>query len=921
MNKAVILILILPILLGGCSGRQNKTKEQLVNEGIKLNQQNDPASAVILFKNALEKDPNYFEARFLLAKAYYAIGKINSAEKELQKVRRQNPSSREVQIEIARIMAHTNRADDALKELKNYLADESSDCDAMEIAGWAYAVKKDYTGAITLLKKAIVICKGLTTPAISLAAVYAMTGNNQEAETQLTQILEREPTNRKALYLLSDVQTQQKDRAAALKTLERIVQTNPGDIEAQYRKGLLYVENGDYDNALALSSQIVKQSPHRPEGHRLQGFIHFYKKQYSEAIASLQTSVSMQPNGGAYYVLGLSHYYRNEIEQAMNQFQKALDVNPSLTRARVHYAMALLSKKRVDDSIKELKKVLAQDNDDAFAHNVLGSAYLAKGNHEEGMAELNRALALDPSLADVHVKKGLLAMQHGKGQEAESELEAAVRIKPEAQDARRMLVLYHINNNQPAKAIEVLKKGIQSGNSDAISYYLMAESYLRQNNRNDAAIYYQKTKEMDPKFELAYLRLAAIYFEQDQQERSAQELRSLVEHDPGNVQALRMLASIAELNGDEREALKVYLQAAETGKTEGVITAARYLQRTNNSEKALTVLNEGIKRAPMDENLYYLKGEILLKNKKFKDALSTFETIERQNPQLGYSLLVNTYLVMGEQAKALERVRAETKKYPTNLNLRAEFSRIYLSQGNKADAVENARDIIKNNPESSVGYMALALVYQNSNDIDKAIESLRGASRIHDANIAIMLGNLYTLKKNYVAALEQCRRAERIKAGSDQISFQKGTILYAMGRKKEAEAEYQRVLQLSPNHAMALNNLAYLYAEENKQLSQALTYASRAFILEPQNDTIRDTLGYVLLKDGKFDRGVRILRKASESSPKNPTIMYHLALAYRESGDSARAVEHLQKAIEMGDFPAVQEARTLLEKIRKDRKS
>jgi putative PEP-CTERM system TPR-repeat lipoprotein len=921
LNKAVILILILPIVLGGCTGHQSKTKEQLVNEGIKFNQQNDPGAAVILFKKALEKDPNYFEARFLLAKSYYAVGKINSAEKELQKVRRQNPSSRDVQIEIARVMVHTKRADDALKELKNYLGDESTDCDAMDIAGWAHAVKKDYTGAITLLKKAIVMCKGLSTPSISLATVYVMMGNTQEAEAHLMQILEKEPTSRTALYLLSDIQAQQKDRAAALKTLERLVQTNPNDSEAQYRKGLLYVESGDYERALALSREIVKQTPYRPEGHRLQGFIHFYKKQYSDAIASLQTSVLMQPYGGAYYVLGLSHYYRNETEQAMNQFQKALDINPFLTRARVHYAIALLNKKRVDDAIKELKRVLAQDNDDAFAHNILGSAYLAKGNYEDGMAELNRALALDPSLANVHVKKGLLAMQRGKGREAEYELAAAVRIKPEAQDARRILVLYYINNDQSAKAIEVLKKDIQSGNSDAVSYYLMAESYLRQNNRNEATAYYQKAKEVDPKYELAYLRLAAMYFEQDKQEQSARELRSLVEHAPGNVQALLMLASMAELNGDAREALKVYLQAADTGKTGGVIAAARYLQRINNSEKALTILNESIKRAPTDDNLYYLKGKILLKNKKFKDALSTFETIERRNPQLGPGLLVDTYLAMGEHAKALEKVRTEIEKYPTNLDLRAEFSKIYLSQGNKTEAVENAHDIINNNPESSIGYMTLALVYQNSGDIDKAIESLREASRINDANLAVMLGNLYALKKNYVAALEQCRKAESMKAGSDQIPFQKATILYAMGSKKEAEAEYQRVLQLSPNHAMALNNLAYLYAEENKHLSQALTYATRAFILEPQNDYIRDTLGYVLLKNGKFDRGERILRKAAESSPKNPTIIYHLALVYKESGNSAKAVEHLQRALELGDFPADREARTLLEKIRKDRKS
>jgi thioredoxin-like negative regulator of GroEL len=79
--------------LSGCTGKY-KTKEQLLNEGIELVQNNNPGGAIILFKNALDKDQNYFEARFRLAKAYYAIGKLDAAEKELRKVRRQDPSSR-----------------------------------------------------------------------------------------------------------------------------------------------------------------------------------------------------------------------------------------------------------------------------------------------------------------------------------------------------------------------------------------------------------------------------------------------------------------------------------------------------------------------------------------------------------------------------------------------------------------------------------------------------------------------------------------------------------------------------------------------------------------------------------------------------------------------------------------------------------
>ncbi|HEY6011489.1 MAG TPA: tetratricopeptide repeat protein, partial [Nitrospirota bacterium] len=183
------------------------------------------------------------------------------------------------------------------------------------------------------------------------------------------------------------------------------------------------------------------------------------------------------------------------------------------------------------------------------------------------------------------------------------------------------------------------------------------------------------------------------------------------------------------------------------------------------------------------------------------------------------------------------------------------------------------------------------------------------------------LGNLFTFKNNHAAALEQYRKAESLKPDSDESAFRAASALHALGRKKEADEEYQKVLRLSPNHVLALNNLAYLYAEENRGLPQALNYATRAFMIAPQNDSIRDTLGYVLVKNGRTEQGIRMLKKASENSPKNATIAYHLALAYKEAGDRSKASTILEKALSLGDFPEAREAKTLLDTLKKSGKS
>ena len=58
------------------------------------------------------------------------------------------------------------------------------------------------------------------------------------------------------------------------------------------------------------------------------------------------------------------------------------------------------------------------------------------------------------------------------------------------------------------------------------------------------------------------------------------------------------------------------------------------------------------------------------------------------------------------------------------------------------------------------------------------------------------------------------------------------------------------------------------------------------------------------------------LNDAAEKMPQNPTVLYHLALAYWKNGDKDQALKALHDAIKIKDaFPEQQAARELLEKI------
>jgi Flp pilus assembly protein TadD len=141
-------------------------------------------------------------------------------------------------------------------------------------------------------------------------------------------------------------------------------------------------------------------------------------------------------------------------------------------------------------------------------------------------------------------------------------------------------------------------------------------------------------------------------------------------------------------------------------------------------------------------------------------------------------------------------------------------------------------------------------------------------------------------------------------------------LLETTGKKGEAARKYRQALAKSDNYAPALNNLAYLSGEGVGNKEEGLRMAMTAFRQEPNNGGILDTLGFLLLKNGRSDEARKTLEKAVSVLPDNPSVHFHLALAYRDLGNKGEAAARLQKALQLGEFPEAREARTLLAGLR-----
>ena len=136
-------------------------------------------------------------------------------------------------------------------------------------------------------------------------------------------------------------------------------------------------------------------------------------------------------------------------------------------------------------------------------------------------------------------------------------------------------------------------------------------------------------------------------------------------------------------------------------------------------------------------------------------------------------------------------------------------------------------------------------------------------------------------------------------------------------KKPDAIVKYRAALEISDSYVPALNNLAYLCASGYCSKEEALRLAIAAFKKEPGNAGIMDTLGFALLKNNRLEDAKKVLEKAVNLLPENPTVSFHLGLAYKESGDKANALKQLQKSLSLGEFPDSKTAASLVAELKR----
>jgi tetratricopeptide (TPR) repeat protein len=130
---------------------------------------------------------------------------------------------------------------------------------------------------------------------------------------------------------------------------------------------------------------------------------------------------------------------------------------------------------------------------------------------------------------------------------------------------------------------------------------------------------------------------------------------------------------------------------------------------------------------------------------------------------------------------------------------------------------------------------------------------------------------------------------------------------------------YQQALNISPDHPLASNNLAYVILEQGGNVDVAMNMAQTARRGMPDSPNAADTLGWAYYHKGIYQSAISQFQEALKLNEKNgapddAVLHYHLGLAYQKANQMSLARQQLEKAVKIN--PEYADARKALAELR-----
>ena len=254
---------------------------------------------------------------------------------------------------------------------------------------------------------------------------------------------------------------------------------------------------------------------------------------------------------------------------------------------------------------------------------------------------------------------------------------------------------------------------------------------------------------------------------------------------------------------------------------------------------------------------------------------------------------------------------------------------ILFDEGKREESIRLLEEIIREKKDMVRAYIYLFPMLQAKGQPEKALELLEEGYKHNPENfdIVIAYGMLLSDKGDIDPAIAMLQKGLAMIDFDPKVWNLLGIAFWRSGDEQKAEEHYRKALSLDPNSAKTYSNLGALYfsksmrTKDRTEYGKAMEYFKKSIEYDPNRVVAYRGLGLGYKAVGRLDDAISVWEKALTIDPSDDFIHLNLGKAHLEKSNKARALEYLERFLQLrkDSLSALErkEVEALIQKCRK----
>ena len=185
----------------------------------------------------------------------------------------------------------------------------------------------------------------------------------------------------------------------------------------------------EYEKSIEHYTRAIELNPGLTSAYHNRGHVYYKTGEIEYAIADYTKAIDLEPNNPnivqAYHNRGHVYCRRGEVEYAIADYTKVIDLNPNYVNAYAARGLIYGVSGDYEHAIVDCNRAIELDPNNSIAYDVRGLVYKYTGKYECAIADYTKAIDLNPNGAQAYYSRGESLLHLREWERAKSDMTTA----------------------------------------------------------------------------------------------------------------------------------------------------------------------------------------------------------------------------------------------------------------------------------------------------------------------------------------------------------------------------------------------------------------------------------------------------------------------------------------------------------------